>query len=58
MWLRRLALILAGGYVVFSVAYIYWVGFADPQGAIRVGMAGIAVVTVGMILRLMARQRK
>ena len=57
MWLRRSALILAVGYLVFSVIYLYVVGFSDPAKAIRVGLIGLLVMAVAMALRSLGRKR-
>lgn len=58
MWLRRLALILAVGYLVFSVIYLYVVGFSDPAKAMRVGLIGLIVMAVAMAMRSLGRRKQ
>lgn len=58
MWLRRLALILAVGYLIFSIIYLYRVGFSEPSNAIRVGLIGLIVMAVAMLMRSMGKRGK
>lgn len=48
MSFRRVMLLVAAAYFVFSVGYLIFYGFEDPKSALWIGVIGIAVMAVGM----------